>query len=464
MYKREERIVVTFTKLKLLGALLIGTLVTPQIVSLTWAKPAQAAPKPTGNGAIFFHPDGTSASHWDVTRILNYGSDGELNWDRLPFIAPYRGHLADLLGGTSNAGAVTHATGTRAYSASFGLDPEGNEYLSANGTTNTIMEEAVKAGLGTALVQSGSLIEPGTAAFVSEARRRQDYEEIALEVVKSGVDIMLGAGEEWLLPQGTQGRFGIGKRTDRRNLIKELQSQGYTVVYTRDELFSLPKEVTKVFGVFNVEDTFNDRTEEELRVQGLPNYIPSAPTIAEMTEFALNRVSGDKQGFLVVIEEEGTDNFCNNLNASGCLEAFKRADDAAGTILNFIEQNPNTFMVTASDSNAGGMQLLDVESADEPLPANDEVSGSAIDGVDGTGTKPFISAPDLNGNSFPFAVEWGSGDDVGSGVIARAAGLNAEELMPTTGISNTDIYRMLYFTLFGEKIPGDRETKARTGK
>ncbi|WP_414411995.1 hypothetical protein [Synechococcus sp. O70.1] len=50
---------------------------------------AQAAPKPTGNGAIFFRPDGTSASHWDITRILYYGPDGFLNWDRLPVIAPY---------------------------------------------------------------------------------------------------------------------------------------------------------------------------------------------------------------------------------------------------------------------------------------------------------------------------------------------------------------------------------------
>ena len=83
---------------------------------------AQAAPKPTGNGAIFFHPDGTSASHWDITRILHYGPDGFLNWDRLPVIAPYRGHLLDQLGGTSNAGAVTHATGTRAHAKSFGSE------------------------------------------------------------------------------------------------------------------------------------------------------------------------------------------------------------------------------------------------------------------------------------------------------------------------------------------------------
>ncbi len=144
------------------------------------------------------------------------------------------------------------------------------------------------------------------------------------------------------------------------------------------------------------------KPEEELRKANLPNYIASAPTIAEMTEFALARISRNPKGFLAVIEEEGTDNMCNNLNASGCLEAMKRADDALGVILNFIEKNPKTFMITTSDSNAGGMQLVDVESADNPLPPTDE-SGAPLDGVDGTGTKPFLSAPDKNGNVFPLA-------------------------------------------------------------
>jgi alkaline phosphatase len=334
------------------------------------------------------------------------------------------------------------------------LDPDGKEYPSANGTLNTIMEEAVAAGLGTALVQTGSIIEPGTAAFVAEVPKRSDYEEIALQVVESGVDIILGAGEEWLLPEGVQGRFGQGKRKDGRNLIEDAKKKGYVVVYTRDELLKLPADASKVLGVFNVEDTFYDKPEEELRKENLPNYIASAPTIAEMTQFTLERISRNPKGFFAVIEEEGTDNMCNNLNASGCLEAMKRADDAIGVILNFIEKNPKTFMITTSDSNAGGMQLVDVESADNPLPPTDE-SGAPLDGVDGTGTKPFLSAPDKNGKRFPFGISWASKDDVGSGVIARAAGLNARELVPVTGILNTDIYRILYFVLFGEQIPSE---------
>jgi len=51
-----------------------------------------------------------------------------------------------------------------------------------------------------------------------------------------------------------------------------------------------------------------------------------------------------------------------------------------------------------------------------------------------------------------FAIGWASGFDVGSGGLARGVGLGAEQFLPTSGIHNTDIYRMLYATLFGEEI------------
>ncbi|MEM1081928.1 MAG: alkaline phosphatase [Pseudomonadota bacterium] len=413
---------------------------------------AQEEPRPTGHSAIFYHPDGTSASHWDAVRILEYGADGQLHWDRLPYLAPYRGHISDQIVATSNAGAVTHATGTLAYSDSFGLDPDGQVYRSANGTELTIMQQALAAGLGTALVQTGSLIEPGTAAFVARAPSRRDYELIAEQVVESGVDILLGAGEEWLLPQGVQGRFGPGSRTDGKHLIDVLEARGYRVVYTRDELMALPDDVTRVFGVFALEDTYHDRSEEELVELGLGNYLPSAPTVAEMTEFALDRMQRHESGFLLVIEEEGTDNMCNRRNANGCLEAMKRADDAIEVMAEFVQDHPNTLMVMTSDSNANGPQVLRMPDDIDQVPAADAFTQSAIDGVAGTESAPFISQPNRYGQQHAFAIGWASTHDVGSGVLARAIGLNAEQLMPASGITNTDIYRMLYWTLFGEMI------------
>jgi alkaline phosphatase len=255
-----------------------------------------------------------------------------------------------------------------------------------------------------------------------------------------------------MLPEGMQGRHGEGKRTDGRNLIAELISRGYTIVYNRAELAALPTSVTKVLGVFNVEDTFYDMGEEQQQALGLPHYKPDAPTIAEMTSFALSRLEGSKNGFLMVVEEEGTDNLCNYMNASGCLEAYRRTDETFGVIIDHIENHPQTFMVTTSDSNANGMQIYHLDADTAFVPLVDPASGAPLDGRTGTNTRPFESAPDAEGRSFKFAVSWASGNDVGSGVLARGMGLNAAKHLPTTGIDNTDIYRMLYETLFEVEV------------
>ena len=141
----------------------------------------------------------------------------------------------------------------------------------------------------------------------------------------------MGGGEIHYLPVGTVGRFGEeGIREDGRNLIEEAEAMGYTVVYTREELESLPADTEKVLGIFAAEDTYNDTTEGTLQEEGfvdengelilygqLENENP--PTVAEMLEttLGLEVFSNNENGMFVVLEEEGTDNFGNNNNAAG---------------------------------------------------------------------------------------------------------------------------------------------------
>lgn len=42
---------------------------------------------------IFFHPDGTGLNHWSAARLYFKGVDAKLNWDLLPYMAAYRGHM-----------------------------------------------------------------------------------------------------------------------------------------------------------------------------------------------------------------------------------------------------------------------------------------------------------------------------------------------------------------------------------
>jgi len=106
------------------------------------------------------------------------------------------------------------------------------------------------------------------------------------------------------------------------------------------------------------EDIFNDDTEEALAAEGLPLY--TKEPVAEMLDVALGIVSQNPNGFMIVAEEEGTDNFANNNNAAGTLKHWKRADDAIGVAQDFIDkQDPNTLLITAADSEAGGLQVSD---------------------------------------------------------------------------------------------------------
>ena len=84
---------------------------------------------------------------------------------------------------------------------------------------------------------------------------------------------------------------------------------------------------------------------------------------------------------------------------------------------------------------------------DKPLPDTAK-NGAPLDGINGTGTLPFMTAKDKNGKQFQFAVAWSTSDDVYGSVIAKAEGLNAEMLKGK--IDNTEIYRIMYATLFGK--------------
>jgi alkaline phosphatase len=419
---------------------------------------------------IFFHPDGYGLSHWNSLRFWLEGPDGRLNWDKLAYMAPYTEHMKDALTASSHGGATVHAYGVKVARDSFGLD--GHEEITAlSGKKMSIMEEAIEAGFATALIQTGCISEPGTAAFVASVKERGAREEIAKQVIESGVDVILGGGERWLLPEGVPGRHGVGGRKDGLNLITRARELGYTVVYNRSELMAVAADpaVTRVLGVFAWGNTFHTMTEEALRAAGLPLYVPGTPTIAEMSQAALDILSRNPKaerrgrGMFIVAEEEGTDNLPNSTNARGSFEAGKRADEAFGVFIDFVDRNPNTLLITAADSSAGSKHILGLDPARMPVGGNATLTDvntnpagawvrAPLDGIDGAGTELFLAAPDREGNRWPFAVSWATRGDVSGGILARAKGLNAELVTRLGVVDNTDIYRIMYYTLFREWV------------
>lgn len=268
-------------------------------ILLIASPPALAGPPP-GN-VVFFHPDGTGLNQWTAARVLHAGPDGLLAWDRLPELAPYRGHMLDEIAGTSNGGATTHGFGHKVEArGSFGRDGDGTRtppadrpIMALSGYPGSLLREAANAGHPTGLVNDGHIAEPGSGAFAAEVGDRDDWSSIALEIIAGrdrvspvGVStdtppvVILGGGErdfvpaglrrcapreasrarqqglrtfpldcrvhdlDWSEPAAARGEPGIGhvargRRTDGRNLLREAANAGYVVVRSRAEFEAL---------------------------------------------------------------------------------------------------------------------------------------------------------------------------------------------------------------------------------
>jgi glycerophosphoryl diester phosphodiesterase len=185
----------------------------------------------------------------------------------------------------------------------------------------------------------------------------------------------------------------------------------------------------------------------------------------------------DPDGFFVVVEEEGTDNFGNNNNAVGTIEALRRADAAIGVAMDFVNtQDPNTLVLTAADSDAGGMQVYQFApyprasgnfDASNPNLANEQpevpfinvnrtttnTSRVYLDGPEGsTATegqpwKSFNAEDSIDGPMGNFGIAWVGTPDFPGSIVSKAHGMNADKL-PST-LDNTQIYDLMYETLFG---------------
>uniref|UniRef100_Q3ASH2 Alkaline phosphatase n=1 Tax=Chlorobium chlorochromatii (strain CaD3) TaxID=340177 RepID=Q3ASH2_CHLCH len=407
-----------------------------------------SVPKPKIGNVIFMHPDGTSVSHWTAARMAIAGPDGTINWDRLPAMAVYRGHMKNSTGATSHGGATTHAFGVKVDADSYGMDRD-RALTALSGKPMSIMREALAAGLAVGVVNSGNIDEPGTGVFLASSRSRKDGQAIAEQIIYSGAQVIMSGGERWLLPKGVKGRHGEGERSDGKNLIDVAQTLGYTIVYNRDELANLPKDTKRVLGVFAHHHTFFDHPEEELQKQKLPLYVANAPTVGEMTDAALRILSNQGKRFLLVVEEEGTDNFGNVNNAVGTLEALRRADAAYGVARSYVQRNPATLLLTAADSDASGLEVVSVAPDVAMKPLNKTThNGAPLDGRTGTQSLPFIAEADQFGNRLPFGIAWTDMNDGAGGILARAEGINSEALR-SGSCDNSDVYRLMYLTLFG---------------
>ena len=278
---------------------------------------------------IFMIGDGTGIAQLYSGQLQEVGPDGYLHAQRLPITGIVKTHAEDDLITDSASGATAYSCGIKTNNGVIAQDSEGNECV-------TLMELAQQAGMKTGLVATSGVTHATPVSFATHIDSRNKYAEIAEQMVESEVDVILGGGLEYFIPSDSAG----SNREDQLNLLPTLREKGYSVVLDRQAM--IDEDSDQIIGLFS------------------PSGMPSEnriPSLAEMTNKAVESLSSNENGFFLMVEGSQIDWGGHANETPYVVREVKDFDDAIGVVLTFAQENPGTLVIITADHETGGMTI-----------------------------------------------------------------------------------------------------------
>lgn len=286
---------------------------------------ACAAPK----NVILFIGDGMGHAHIAAARISTLGQGGRLTIEKMPVTGMHTTHSANALVTDSAAGATALACGVKTNNYTVSKSPDGRRVRS-------ILEASRTIGKATGVVTTTSVTDATPAAFTSHVDERGMQPEIAGQQLDVNIDVLMGGGRAYFLPEGDD-----GYRSDSRNLLSEAAAKGYIVVGTAEELNKVNSG--RVLGLFAMEKLTTQSPE---------------PSLSEMTKKAIQILSQDTDGFFLMVEGGQIDSYAHRNDLDGMVRQLIEFDKAVAEGLSFAQQNGDTLVVVTADHETGGLTLL----------------------------------------------------------------------------------------------------------
>ena len=239
----------------------------------------------------------------------------------------------------SSASSSAWGSGSRIWNGMVNMLPDGTEL-----TPIATVAKQQKKRMG--LVTTASATHATPAGFAAVMKSRADEPGIARQYSRN-VDVVLGGGAAYFEP---------GKRRDGQDVPADYAKAEFAVVRNKQEMLAARKS-HKILGIFfdgQMPYTVDHRNDERLQLE--------VPTLAEMTEVALESLSQSREGFLLQVEGARIDHAAHNNDASALLWDQLAFDDAILTVLRFAEKNPDTLIVITSDHGNSNPALSSMSS------------------------------------------------------------------------------------------------------
>ncbi|MHC1746562.1 MAG: alkaline phosphatase [Negativicutes bacterium] len=304
-----------------------------------------SAAEPVKN-VIVLMMDGTGSTH---TTLARWYKGAPLALDEM-VTGGVRTYCADSIITDSAPAATAFATGHKSNTKFIGVLPvqttiPGLEKIERElqfQPVATVLEGAKLAGKSTGLIATSNIQHASPAAFSAHWASRSDYKEIAEQQVYENINVVLSAGSPYLLPK----ELG-GKRQDGENLVAVLENKGYAYIEDRDALMNIKSG--KVWGMFGTDDMAYEMDRRVLA--------PQQPSLAEMTQKAIDLLSQNQKGFFLFIEGSKVDWASHANDPIGVISDVLAFDDAVQAALKYAKKDGHTLVLAFSDHGNGGMSI-----------------------------------------------------------------------------------------------------------
>ncbi|MDV5355431.1 alkaline phosphatase [Kosakonia sp. SMBL-WEM22] len=338
--------------------------------------------KPAKN-IILLIGDGMGDS--EITAARNYaeGAGGFFKGiDALPLTGQYTHYSLDKKSGKpdyvtdSAASATAWSTGVKTYNGALGVDIHDKDHM-------TILEMAKTAGLATGDVSTAELQDATPAALVSHVTSRRCYgpsvtsEKCALNALEKGgrgsiteqllnarPDVTLGGGAKTFSETATAGEW------QGKTLREQAQARGYQLVSDAASLaaINMANQDRPLLGLF-ADGNMPVRWEgpkaslhgnlDKPAVTCTPNpkRTDSVPTLAAMTEKAIELLSKNEKGFFLQVEGASIDKQDHAANPCGQIGETVDLDEAVQKALEFARKDGNTLVIVTAD-HAHASQII----------------------------------------------------------------------------------------------------------
>ena len=269
-----------------------------------------------------------------------YSNNNYTSLERSEFIGLSKTHSYDNLITDSAASATAMASGVKTFNKVIGLD---SDYKSVK----TILEICMDLGYSSGIVVTSSIVHASPASYYAKEKSRYNYNEIANQLSKKGVNFFVGGGEKYFI-----------ERPDGKNLMNEMKE--YFFAKNIDEYRNNKSDKIGFFTSFD---------------EPIEKHKGREPALHEIVDATLSKFDSINSPFFLLIEGSQIDWGSHDNDQPHMISEMIELDNTLDKVFDYAEKNKNTLVIVTADHETGGAAITG-GNLDNSSVVNRYVSGS----------------------------------------------------------------------------------------